>query len=188
MQHEIPIKAFLQSHPEGVSEYQLLKYLKTNVPHFFKDLEDETSLFYQHFWLFHQLYTLQIKWMERANEPLFLSISALEIKLSTNNSAKNEIGPFDAVRDFYLNRDNINLSPQEIQAMLSNFWQQFLALDKKSEALKILELEQETEITLPLLKKKYQLLAGRHHPDKGGDPNQFMAIKKAFKQLKGLVH
>src|SRR3990170_3443684 len=33
------------------------------------------------------------------------------------------------------------------------------------------------------IKKAYRILALKHHPDKGGDPNQFKAISEAYEVL-----
>jgi curved DNA-binding protein CbpA len=65
-----------------------------------------------------------------------------------------------------------------------NFYEFSVLLENemnRSIALRILGLTQ--EFNFELLKKRYIELSLKNHPDKGGDPNEFKKITRAFKYL-----
>lgn len=48
------------------------------------------------------------------------------------------------------------------------------------EAIKLLELNLNEEATEESLKKAYRRMALKHHPDRGGNPDDFKKIKDAY--------
>ena len=75
-----PILAILKNNPNGISEFDILKALKDQLPEFSQLADDvNLQLFRQHFLIMNALYQLQRSlWQE---ESLMLDISALRINL-----------------------------------------------------------------------------------------------------------
>ncbi|PHS13571.1 MAG: hypothetical protein COA86_17115 [Kangiella sp.] len=182
--------------PHGIKEYELMTDLENNF-NFFSELGEKKSLFKKHFFLFHHLYLLAEALKEQSFE---LEISALSIKLckkplASESGIEGHVSEYHVseykgeiveLENFYLNSDNLNLSDEEVQDMLALFWKKYLALDKKSDAIKCFGLEEHNNLSRSLIKKRYNQLASQHHPDKGGDKIKFMQIKEAYEQLKEL--
>ncbi|MCW8878496.1 MAG: DnaJ domain-containing protein [Kangiellaceae bacterium] len=170
---------------DGVTqEYPLLRHLEDNHPDFFKPLGHSPSLFKKHFYLFHKLYLLNQRLVQNK---LRLTISPLEIRLCSIGKEGDAIGETDALMEFYLNQDNLNLSEEAVADMQKKFWEKYLALDKKAEAIKVLGLEGEESLDRFKLKKRFNELAQKTHPDKGGDEKQFVLLKQAYESLKQIV-
>lgn len=168
--------------PTGsLSEYQLLTLIEQQQPEFFDSLPNPRSLYQKHFWLFHHLYLLKPDFLRRG---FHLSVSALSIALTPSTDGGTAIDEADPLAEFYLDKNNLYLSENEIADMQKRFWQRYLALENKAEAIKALELTGVRPLTLGIIKKQYQRLAQKHHPDKGGDPERFHFIQQAFKELK----
>ena len=164
-------------------EYQLLKFIEKEHPIFFETLGQSPSLFKKHFYLFHQLYCLR-DYLLAKNK--ILSISTLEIKISESLLSSTKLSEHDGLADFYLNIDHLSLPDDEITKMLNDFWEKYLAIDKKRESLVILGLENESYLDLNRVKNRYKELAMLHHPDKGGSKKKFIQIKYAMENLKHL--
>ena len=175
---------FIKEQGGSTKEHLLLSFIESNYPDFFSSLGSKPSLFKQHFFLFNHLYKLN-EGLIKENHGLI--ISALEIRVCLVKEDSTEIGRADALKEFYLDEDNLKLSDQEIIQMMQSFWQKYMALDKKSEAIKTLSLENEADLTRRKLKKRYNQLAKLHHPDKGGDEVVFVEIKQAYDELKLLL-
>jgi cell fate (sporulation/competence/biofilm development) regulator YlbF (YheA/YmcA/DUF963 family) len=165
----------------SLSEYQLLKLIEEKIPQFFDSLPNRSALYQKHFWLFHHLYRLKTEFSKKG---FILSISALAVSLRPASEAKTQLDERDPLVDFYLDMNNLYLSEAEIADMQKQFWQRFLALENKSQAIKTLELAGVRPLTFKAVKQQYQKLAQRHHPDKGGDSTTFRAIQQAYEELK----
>ncbi len=175
----------LLSHDGSMSEYQLLKEIELHLPDFFSQLSAPVSLYKKHFFLFNHLYRLK---QQLTEESLHLCISPLEIKLVPAGEAGQKLGAIEPLRDFYLQLDNIHLSEVEISKMQRQFWEKYLAIDKKAEALKILQLTNISPVTHKVLKSRFNELARKHHPDRGGDEQMFIMIKQAYEDLKLVIN
>ncbi len=179
--------AFIAANGGECQEYALLKHIEQNHGAFFAELTDKTSLYQKHFLLFHYLYRLNCFLSEKN---LMLTISPLKIQLlNTSNgqgvSDKTDVlSDHDPLKVFYLNKENLNLSHEEVAEMQQAFWQKYLAIDQKSAALKLLNLVGVEEISLEVIKKQYRRLANEHHPDKGGNEEYFVELQKAYQTLK----
>lgn len=164
-------------------EYELLKFIEEKHPDFFDSLGTSPTLYRKHFFLFHQLYLLNDELNKNSSQ---LKISVLEISISHSVKGSPAIGEIDHLKSFYLNKQNLYLSEDEILNMKKMFWKKYVALDKKADAIKLLELENIEPLDKKIIKQQYNRLANQHHPDRGGEQAQFIAIKQAYEELKRL--
>ncbi len=178
------IKSVLQRHNNQISEYELLKVIDAEQPDFFSELDSPQRLYQKHFLLFHHLYKLRDKWCRHGKH---LSISAVSIELTSESDSGQNIDQHDPLTEFYLDRTNLFLSEDEVQKMQQAFWQKYLAIEKKAESIKILQLTDVNPLHWPVVKKQFQKLAQKHHPDKGGCPKKFADIRQAYNELKQLL-
>lgn len=162
-------------------EYYLLEHIEKNHAEFFQCLGETPSLYKKHFFLFNRLYQLNDKLLL---DNRYLIISALEIRLVNSCDAGKAVGEVDGLKGFYLDLDNLHLSDEAIQTMQRQFWQKYLALENKSKAIKILQLDGVSPLNRAVLKKQFNQLAKKYHPDKGGDSERFVDIKQAYEELK----
>ena len=66
--------------------------------------------------------------------------------------------------------------------IIDNFWQRFANVDEQTMALRTLKLKADAshnEIT-----RSYRELASRYHPDRGGDHEKFINVRRAYELLK----
>ncbi|WMS86857.1 DNA-J related domain-containing protein [Pleionea litopenaei] len=170
------------------SEYELMKAIERELPHFFTVLPDDSQLYQKHFWLQHHLYHLQKELLKKpATSNRYLEISATRIAFVMTQTADQQLSNRQPLGDYYLNVENLYLTPEQVVELQQVFWKKYLALDEKSEAIKLLKLEEHSTISKSLLKKQFQKLSQQHHPDKGGDTKMFLQIKAAYEQLKLIV-
>jgi DnaJ-class molecular chaperone len=69
-----------------------------------------------------------------------------------------------------------------VKKIFDNFWQRFGDVDEQTIALRTLKLKADAsqdEIT-----RSYRELASRHHPDRGGDTDTFINIRRAYELLR----
>lgn len=86
---------------------------------------------------------------------------------------------------FYLNFDNFfSATPGRVSELLTSFWQSYDAFMNRDPALAALGLEQHAD--WQAIQSRYRKLAKQHHPDKGGDRQEFIKIRQAFESLKRL--
>ncbi len=185
------IESFLLSHP-SCKEFDIIKHLqdKGRLP---KDvLATSLSLFRCHFLIFNALYRLQ--YLSHHHQRYQLSISSLNIQLSSSNAANTELPQTQhqqldhssTLGLFYLDLTQLNqTSQQDVNALLDTFWQQYFNPEQKTQALTTLQFKQEeqTNIDFKAIKKQYRRLVMQHHPDRGGDANQLIAIQQAMQCL-----
>ncbi len=69
-----------------------------------------------------------------------------------------------------------------ISELLESFWAKFNAYEEKDIAYKILGVESGS--SLREINEAYRNLISLHHPDKGGDAEEFIKIRQAFESLK----
>ena len=176
------VKAFLDEHPEGFSEYDLLKYLdeQGSFRHLDNDAGPALLLFQKHFLLFHILYSISMELVQ--NNQGSLQITPLQIKKLDFVEADTQIGQRDPLGDYYLDLSNLDSADENIvNDMLNGFWEKYLRNDKRGDALKVLGLNDpvsDREITM-----RYRKLVNIHHPDKGGDHDKIQEINEAYSLL-----
>jgi hypothetical protein len=139
------------------------------------------------------LYQLQISlWEEDA---LYLDISALRIHLETRPAKLRsfiegrstvvlpEQSRNEALRAYYLDWSHYNDADEaSVKQLLNSFWEHFLNPEQHKHALNTLQIT-ESSPTSATIKQQFRQLAAKHHPDKGGNPERFIAIREAYEIL-----
>ena len=176
----------LTSHPDGIKEYDLLVLLRNEGLPIFADAEtrETLDLFKSHFMLFHLLYILRDRL--RQEEKADITIHCLNISLALFADSKETLLPdrFDALREYYLDLDNFEgMEQEDVDRMIDDFWKRFCSLDKRAEGLAALGLED--PVSEAEIKKRYREMVFEHHPDQGGDPDEFRKVTQAVTILLG---
>lgn len=188
MQHNpliIPILEILKRATDKIGEYDIISRLEQQGIVFPVDNDSyNVSMFKKHFMTMNALYHLQRDLFE---DGYYLNITALDINIEPLGQATNDQALMDSVehkvRDYYLDwRHFDNTSEDEINELLSNFWDMYYALDKQAEALAILELH--PGASWENVKQAYRRLVIEHHPDKGGKDARFIEIREAYEVLR----
>ena len=178
------VLALIKTSSIGLSEYDLIQRLQEHDEAFaFDDENPNLALFRKHFLVMNALYQLQT---ELFAQGMYLSISPLDIRLESVESSAVSALPTDnaaaPLRAYYLDWENFSqTSHADVEAMLSRFMERYLAIDERLEALQTLELS--ADAPWENIKQAYRRLAALHHPDKGGDPARFRAIRGAYEIL-----
>lgn len=177
------VARLIRQHPGGISEFELMQQLDKHYPELYPkpDLRDPLLLFQHHFVLMHVLYRLQDEWYQ-AGEGV-LDINALRIQLRPLKEGGGQHLSVDAsLKDYYLDWSNLSReNPESVQSLLDGFWKRLLGERKSPEALRQLGLDEKAD--LAKIKSRYRRLASEHHPDKGGDPEEFRRIREAYEAL-----
>ncbi len=180
------IERFLLTTP-SCKEYDIICHLQSNGRLHKKVLSTPLSLFRCHFLIFNALYRLQ--YLSHSHQNYQLSISSLYIQLSPYDKVARQTGKtlnkHDALGLFYLDLCQLNQTKaQDVQHLLDIFWQQYFNPKQIQQALNILALNQDAQnIDFKTIKKQYRRLVMKHHPDRGGDANQLIAIHQAMQCL-----
>ncbi len=180
----MPILAILRSAEQALSEYELIGELQQRLDDMDKSaLAKPLALFQTHFLVMNALYQLQHTLDE---ERLNLVISPLKIEIRSQSSSSSmelvEEGVEDALRSYYLDWSNMEeTTEQDVDTLLNGFWQYYLAEDRQLEAYIALGLDVGAE--WPVVQARYRSLVAEHHPDRGGDAVEFMAIREAYEVL-----
>lgn len=187
-----PILQLLRKHPAGLSEYELIQALESAPD--FPELAGEPglALYQKHFLVMNALYRLRDSlW---AGERQWLDISPLAIVLRSAapsvdaaGTAVSEPDPLSsdaALRDYYLDWSHLaHTSSQDVQELLTAFWCRYAGADQRADALALLELPADADRAM--IRRRYRQLAGRHHPDRGGEHGHFLEIRAAYEVLCG---
>lgn len=176
------IFSLLQQHPAGFKEYDLLLKLQKReiFPFSLFEYSDSLQMFQAHFLLFHLLYRFREKLVQA--EEYDLNIHCLDIRL-IRKSKENQIPvEYDGVVSYYLNpKHGLDTDRSDVDNMVRDFWKLYTKVDKKEEALTLLEIQE--PFTIDKVKKRFRELARIHHPDRGGDPRMFCKIVEAVDLL-----
>ncbi|QMV61636.1 DNA-J related domain-containing protein [Pseudomonas berkeleyensis] len=174
----------LQAAPDGLAEYALIQQLKAghsghlpNLP-----LTDKLVLFRTHFLLFNALYRLRdTLWQQQAH---LLQISPLCIQLLPYQPGISALSEHDALRDYYLNLDNLrDTDERDVERLLASFWTRMQGGEEKQAALGLFELDDEKPLDMTRIKHRYRQLVSQHHPDRGGSTERLQSINKAMEIL-----
>lgn len=191
----IPILSMLKTNADGLSEYEILRYLKTQFPEFCSLAEDAgLCLFRQHFLIMNALYQLQMQlWQE---EGLKLAISPTHIQIHFTSTPKNNINVKKhqtQVKDsaeakiisYYLDwSEYTKTNETEVEALLQSFFKGLHNPSATEHAYKTLKLHKNASYTE--IKTQYRKLASLSHPDKGGSTSEFIELREAFELLSSL--
>ncbi len=173
----------LRCKPEGYAIHHLVAELEALRP--FPELARarQLGLFKKNFLVMNALFELQQCLFD---DGLYLQISTLSIRLlpcherGARYLAEHSQG---GLRDYYLDWTNYtDTSLEEVEALLQQFLQGGLAPDRRQRALEVLDLD--ADASGDEIRLQYRRLAARCHPDRGGDPQRFIAIRGAWELLK----
>lgn len=142
------------------------------------------ALFHKHFAVMHSLYRLRHHYAEQGRE---LAISPLNIQLLPTCAKEAEATQVTAsahgVEQFYLEWAHFaEATSDTVTELLKDFWRRYAAVDDTVVALQRLGLEGEAD--WKQVQARYRRLAAEHHPDKGGDSEEFTQIREAYETLK----
>ncbi len=168
----------LSRHEKGISEFELLKSLEQQAEFggLFCDRINNHDLFRSHFLLFHCLYRLRDEWL--LQQTAWLEISALNIQRHPYEAGEQSITEHDALRDYYLDLTHLSeTSAEDVDKLISNFWQRYMSHERRDEALEILGLIDPVDDET--IKQTYRKLVMQHHPDRGGDKLRLQTINEA---------
>ena len=180
----VPILKILRQSEKVLGEYELIGQLKPQLDLCIHQSQSkQLALFQTHFLVMNALYQLQKQLLDEA---IYLSISPLAIEMQSIQSglghAPQTAHSNDQLADYYLNwRHFDDTSDEEVSALLKGFWQHFLAQDKQSQALAVLELE--PGVAWSVVRASYRRLVALRHPDRGGSAAEFMAVREAYEVL-----
>ena len=189
-QLEQALRQILASHPQGLSEYQLIKLLQQAPYQIFEAnaLSDSLSLFQLHFVLFHSLYQLRSEYRQQGSAELMISASL--IKLLPYSVGTSGLGRADKLATYYLDWQNFECTAQaDVEDLLSQFWRRMGGMPITSDTSA--ELEQACAffaLSLPCsmsqLRARYRHLQHQYHPDKGGDTELAQQLDVHYQRLK----
>ena len=183
-----PILVILKNHPNGMSEFDILKALKERLPEFSQLAEDNNLLlFRQHFLIMNALYQLQSSLWQEDNLTLHISamrihlISATQINRSGSTTLSDSVDAKLAA--YYLDwAEYEKTGIDEVSHLLNSFYKGISLSGDRESALKTLQI-QSTNPTKTVIKQQYRKLAQQHHPDRGGDQDLFIDLRQAYEYL-----
>ncbi|ADZ89756.1 DNA-J related domain-containing protein [Marinomonas mediterranea] len=183
-----PILSQLRDHPDGISEFELLKSLKASLPEL-NDLAEDPNLqlFRQHFLIMNALYQLQTSlWSEEQLQldinPTVIRLHKVQLNQSTGSAEVND--SVDAkLATYYLDWSEYeNTDKEEVQRLLDSFYNGLVNEDEREAALSTLCIDEPTP-TKDIIKRQYRKLAHQAHPDRGGDTETFISLRQAYECL-----
>ncbi len=186
-----PVTEILLRHPQGITEYSLLKKLEETAaaagpfPLHTADLTDPLSLFETHFLLFYTLYKLRDSVREKplssdAWNDLEIHVTCIRFLRSSEGSAPppDSAGipaADDPLRRYYLDLSNLkNTGREDVKELLQSFWKRYTGFSRKEEALRYLGLP--FDASPEDIRQRYRELALKSHPDRGGDSEEFRKL------------
>lgn len=176
---------FLEKHPAGLSEYQLICQLRELAwPGYANaSLNDPLQLFRCHFTLFNALFRLDNMLVQKQ---LQVQIDPLCIRLMPRSVSAPAVSCDNPLRNYYLDISQLDSTDREqVTAMLNGTLQRIQQRDLVGNALLCLELS--AELPTPRaadIRKNYRRLASLHHPDRGGSTRRIQELNDAYAVLK----
>jgi len=118
-----------------------------------------------------------------------LCVTAVSVYVLEVDSGSGEVVnlPAEGMRspnvDFYMDEGNFtNITADQVGALLDGFWKQFGAYMQEDEAFAVLGLP--VSSSAADIRQRFRELASRYHPDRGGDPQRFIEVRRAYESLK----
>ena len=186
----VPVLDILQQAEDQLSIAEMLDLLQQPLQSL-RELSDHghLALYQTNFLIMNALFQLQA---ELAEQGVFLEVSTLCIQIhsaevqsancpSVHNSLVDN-SDNQSLEEFYLDWQNYQATEDDVVSLLNDFWSFYSATDKQTQAMDKLGLKIDAD--WPTIKNAYQRLAALHHPDKGGDSAQFLAIRQAYEVLR----
>jgi DnaJ-domain-containing protein 1 len=89
------------------------------------------------------------------------------------------------LKNYYLDWTNYkNTNAQDVYNLLNAFWQRYSQSHYNNKDKALADLGLANKVKQKEITQQYKKLANQYHPDKGGDEQQFIKIKKAYDALK----
>ena len=137
-------------------------------------------MFQIHFIVFHALYRLRDR--VRKLESNELDLNPVCIRLLSFTRGDTALAEFDALYDYYMDINNLaETRSEDVDKMLERFWLRLDNSERRTEALK--ELELEDPVSNDIIREQYRRLAMKHHPDRGGETEKLQRINTAVSIL-----
>lgn len=177
------ILRMLKSTPDELKIYDLLAGVDKKLMEHLVDTADyNLATFRKNFWLMNALYQLQDQLLE---EDVFLSIGQVSVNLAPGGAVSYQYLSDHSdhkLKSYYLDWNNYqDATIDEVDRLISSFWEMYSSNDKKSDALLVLGLEAGSDWNE--VQQRYRELASQHHPDKGGDSAKFIEVREAYEIL-----
>ncbi len=151
------------------------------------DTDYNKNLFKRNFLIMNALFELETIFLSHNYN---LHISSLDIRL-IEKSALPECHNSRNLRDYYLNWDNYDTNQTEIDALLMQFWQDYLNLavtpppNEKDIKQSLKRFNLPENATDKQIQQQWRKLALKYHPDKtGGDKQKFQQLQNDWEILK----
>ena len=149
------------------------------------DKNPERDLFKRNFLIMNALYQLQEQLHPKSLLISTLHIELIETDIESPATVKSNL------KDYYLDWGNYEASEEQINELLTSFWQKFKkvnsapALTEDHFDALLAKWQLTNDFSLKELQKRWRQLALAHHPDKPtGCENAFKQIKVEYEQLK----
>ncbi|HEY7773513.1 MAG TPA: DNA-J related domain-containing protein [Marinagarivorans sp.] len=172
----------------SIDEYVLIQFLDTKG--YFKGLADEPatlSLFAKHFMVRRCCYRLREQFTQRGWAVTFelMHIKFHPLAPSDNQAYRVAVASDALLAEFYDDLQTLaQATTSSVGKLLADFWVKYEAYQRADSAYEVLEVA--ADASWSDIQQAYRQLAARHHPDKGGDADRFVAIKTAYERLKAL--
>ncbi|WP_053980312.1 DNA-J related domain-containing protein [Marinagarivorans algicola] len=170
-------------------EYALIQWLDTQGCWAGLDsVSASLALFAKHFLTRRGLYQSQQYWRTNGCRLEFglMRITVVYCVTPSSHTAAVAIPLADqAIADFYGDLSVLEKATQaSVYRLLAGFWRRYEAFVAADSAYAVLGVEPDAR--WEVIQRAYRQLAAKHHPDKGGDPEQFLLVKAAYDQLKAV--
>ena len=167
-----------------IEEHYLLNRLGLKL-HTEAVISADLTRFQQHFVLYYLLYRIQQQMLELRQGYLQIGLAKVQLLPLAQAPVANAE---DQRRQYYLNWQNFYLMTEQLlDQQLNAFWQHFSqgknTITAISRADAVAQLQLPDDFSLQQLKKAYRTLALQLHPDRGGNPQQFILLRQAYQQL-----
>lgn len=180
----VAVEHILRAEPGALTELELIKKLQAPPWKLIGPIafNDPAKLFPVHFLLFHTLYQLRDRLFEQGDQ---LSISPLAIQLDPSSVVAGQglPGESDALRAFYLDLKQYELSDASIRQMMDDFWAgqggKRPSRQDLASAADILGLDCIPAEFGPV-KQRFRRAVMQAHPDRGGDTRRIQELNEAF--------
>lgn len=180
------LAVFFSQHNSPVQEYQLITLLQSeNLLALCLDENYWVALFRKHFLVRHCLYKLNTMGLPEGRSLHLGPMSIEPVVASHATGLPSEDTTYRALAAYYGDLTHwVEANESNCRSFIDDFWQRFKAANKLGEHLAVLNLP--ADCAWPDVQAHYRRLAQQHHPDKGGDGEEFLLIQQAYDALKCL--
>ncbi|MEY4590790.1 MAG: hypothetical protein RL497_2866 [Pseudomonadota bacterium] len=167
-----------------VQEYQLMTLLQAE--HLLDICSGDNywqELFRKHFLVRHCLYKLNQMWAGQGRGLCLGPVWIVFYTAAPSEGLPSQDTTYRAMADYYGDLTHwLAATEATCRDFLDDFFRRFAALNDAEVHLTVLGLPKDA--IWGVVQQQYRRLAQQHHPDKGGDAEQFLAITRAFEALK----